>query len=162
MIDDLEVPPGHHVERHARKGLVISGAAVLGAGWLLSLGVTLGGGIYTIFKPSNTCWGFVTTVGWIPLVGPAIGIVGQSNPSLHSDGGRQCTQESIYPIGLAVAAVDSVMQFAGLTMLVLGLTLRAPVVVEGEANASAVHPSWFVSLGASGSPLGVTVGLTDW
>ena len=93
MIDDLEVPPGHHVERHARKGLVISGAAVLGAGWLLSLGVTLGGGIYTIFKPSNTCWGFVTTVGWIPLVGPAIGIVGQSSGIARPHAVGRCTDQ---------------------------------------------------------------------
>lgn len=144
-------------------GLVIGGASLLAVGWFLSLGVTVGGGIYTIFKPSNTCWGFVTTVGWIPLVGPMIGILGQSNPALRSDGGRQCTQETIYPIGLAVAAVDTVMQWAGLTMLVLGLTVRSSVVVPDARAADApAGPEWFVSFGSPGSPLGITAGLRGW
>ncbi|MBS1148837.1 MAG: hypothetical protein H6Q89_535 [Myxococcaceae bacterium] len=164
LIDGLEVPPGHHVERRARKGLVVSGAAVLGGGWLISVLVAVGGGIYAAFEPTNTCWGFVSTVGWIPLVGAPIALLGQSNPALRTDGGKQCTQDGLYPIGVGVGVVSTAMQWAGLTMLVLGLTLRAPVVVEGPpvANAPPSTPSWFVSLGSSGSPLGVTVGLRDW
>ena len=160
----MKVPAGHHVERKARKGLLITGISLLGAGWLLSVLVSIGGGTYALLFPSNTCWAFAASTGWVPLVGPAIAIAGQSNPSLKTDGGKQCTRDSTYQVGFVIAAADTVMQWAGLTMMVLGLVLRTEVVVpDAEAAASAPSkPHLFFSLGSSASPLGMTVGVTGW
>lgn len=161
---NTDVTPGHHVDRQARKGLLFSGIGLLAGGWAVSVLVAAGGGIYAAYKPANTCWGFASSVGWIPLVGPAIGIVGQSDPSLHTEGNVQCTREPLYPIGLVVSAASTILQWAGLSMMVLGLVLRTPVVVPDEPVVANASPPahWFVSLGSAGSPVGVTFGLSGW
>lgn len=160
MVDGLLVPQGHRVVRKARLGLLVPGVALLGGGWLISVLVSIGGGIYSAVVPRNTCWGFVAQTGWIPLIGPPIAIGGQGDPSLHHEGGGRCTEPVVYPIGLAIAVVDTAMQWAGLTMMILGLTVRQSVVVPDEPAAHRLtEPEWYVNLGAPGSPLGVSVGL---
>lgn len=167
VIDGLTVPPGHHIEKRMRKGLLIPGIALLGAGWLVSVLVSVGGGIYTIFEPTNTCWRFASSVGWIPLIGPPIAIGGQTDPSLRSDSGRRCTEETtIFTLGAGVAIVDTIMQWGGLTMMILGLTVRQSVVVPDNPEAAdargALAPELYVNVGAPGSPLGLTLGLKTW
>jgi hypothetical protein len=165
MVDGMRVPPGHHVQKKARLGLLVPGVALLGAGWLASILVSIGSGIYVAFKPSNTCWAFASSVAWIPLIGAPIAIGGQSNPSLRSDGGKHCVDEQPwYAIGTAVAVVDTIMQFGGLTMMILGLTLRQSVIVPDEPAVGARDhfPELYVNVGAAGSPLGLTLGVTTW
>jgi hypothetical protein len=165
IIDGLTVPPGHHVQKQARKGLLIPGIALLGAGWLVSVLVSVGSGIYVAFKPSNTCWAYASSVGWIPLVGPPIAIGGQGNPALRSDGGRRCVDEQPwYSVGVGVAVVDTIMQWGGLTMMILGLTLRQSVVVEDQPVSFRDRPLFepYVNVGAEGTPLGFTLGVKTW
>lgn len=162
-VDGVMVPPGHHLERKMRKGLLIPGITLLGAGWLVSLLVAIGGGVYTVFQPSNTCWGFAASVAWVPLVGAPIAIGGQSNPSLRTDGGKQCMADNLYPIGLVLAVFDTILQWTGLTLMVLGIAVKTTEVVPDQVAASPPsQPELFLSLGSRGSPLGLTVGLRGW
>src|SRR6185369_12615531 len=154
LVDGLRVPPGHHVQKQVRKGLLIPGVVLLGAGWLASVLVSIGSGIYVAFKPSNTCWAFASSVAWIPLVGAPIAIGGQTNPSLRSDGGKHCVDEQPwFEVGTAVAVVDTIMQFGGLAMMILGLTLRTSEVVPDEPAVSARDhfPELYVNVGAPGT-----------
>jgi hypothetical protein len=65
-----------------------------------------------------------------------------------------------------VAVVDTIMQWGGLAMMILGLTLRQPVVVPdapaAEAPRGPAPPEFFVNLGAKGSPFGLTLGMKTW
>ena len=166
-IDGVLVPPGHHVEKRARLGLVIPGVALLGVGWFLAIGTAIGGAIYVIAEPLNTCVGFASQVAWIPLVGPMIALAGQSTPGLTADNGRtSCLAVdggSWYAGGAAIAIVDTVLQWAGLTMFIIGLAAKRTVVVEDvQIGAGNRSPEWYVSLGAPGSPLGLSFGLKGW
>jgi hypothetical protein len=167
------VPPKHHIVKKARLGLLIPGAVVWGASWLLSLAVSIGGGVYVAFKPANTCWAYASSTAWIPFIGPPIALGGQSNPALHSDGkrsngtyrscGEGTTESTILGIFTGLAVVDTIAQIAGATLTILGLTLRQTVVVPDEEQSSArLVPELYVSIGSNGSPLGLTVGLTGW
>jgi hypothetical protein len=148
-----------HVERHFRVGLIAGGAGAFGAGWLLAIAVSAGGGAYAAANPKNTCWASVAGIGWVPFIGPPIAIAGLSNPSYHDEAGTQCQKDAlIYAPGVAVAVISTIAQFAGAAMMVLGFTLRTRELVPDEPHASRDDggPLLGVHLGVAGSPLGVS------
>lgn len=157
-------PPGYHWERSRIRGLVTSGAVLLGVGYLISLVVGFGGLAWYLAFPENKCWAHVASYSWIPLVGPIISIEGQKGLYRGRNADLPCTGEPLYPLGVAVAAVDTVMQVAGLAMLITGITVRRSELVPNvpASSAAASEPEWYVSLGAPGSSLGLTVGLRGW
>jgi hypothetical protein len=103
--DSQPVPPGYHVEEHARKGLVIGGAVMFGTMYLLTaLGAAIaqdnGGGAAAL---------------WVPAVGPFI----QMGQSGSATGGF-------------LLALDGVIQVGGLAMFTIGLAApRTEVVRDG-------------------------------
>ncbi len=156
-----EAPVKTHTERRARKGLVITGAALLGAGYVLALLVNLGAAIYAAAVPENNCWRFVSTVAWIPIIGPAISIAGQAGLTRGTRQNLACTAEPLYPVGAAVAVIDTAMQVTGLALLIVGLVARQEVQVPDEpatTSRSGFSFEPYVSLGAPGSSLGLTAG----
>jgi hypothetical protein len=162
LIDGIEVPPGHHLERHPRKGLWITGTILFGAGWLLALLADVGAGIYAgAVTNGNNCLSYVSQTVWIPLVGPAIAVGGQDRLVRDARNPVPCTTEVAYAVGVPIAIFDTVLQVAGVTMFVLGLTLKQTVVVPDDPNASAdtAPAELYVSLGAPGTSTGLTVGL---
>ena len=153
-------PPKTHTERRARKGLVITGAALLGVGYIIALLADLGAAIYVAAYPDNNCLRHVSTVGWVPLVGPMWAILGQQG--LYRGTTHPCTQEPPYPIGVGLGIVDTALQVAGLSLLIVGLTVRESVEVPDEPVASTRSSGFdfepYVRLGAPGSSLGITAG----
>jgi hypothetical protein len=172
-VDGILVPPGHHLEKRMRLGLLIPGIAMAGVGWLLGIGVSIGGAIWTAVNPGDTCIGHVAATAWIPLLGPIIAIAGLDNPALTSvdrrpGGGYYGCKEGpdnagLYAGGVAVAVVVSILQWGGAAMTVLGIVLKRSLVVEDQVvGARELAPHWYVAVGAPGSPLGITVGLKGW
>ncbi|MBK7865355.1 MAG: hypothetical protein IPJ65_43520 [Archangiaceae bacterium] len=156
--------PGFHYEKQRIKGLIIPGAVMLGVGYLLSLLVELGAvGWYSAY-PENKCWGYVANWAWVPLIGPAVAIDGQKNYHRGERGNLACTDEPTYPVGVAVAVFDTILQVAGLGLLVTGLVVKRDVQVENEPAPTAAKEEgvrWHVSLGGPGN-VGLTFALTGW
>jgi hypothetical protein len=112
--DGDPIPPGYHVETKVRKGLVIGGSVTLGTTWAI------------------TCLtaGFLTALGgdefaplFAPVAGPFITI-----GTAQASGG-----------GLALLAMDGVIQTGGLAMLILGIALPKTVLIRNDASAPSVQ-----------------------
>ena len=103
------IPPGYHVEEHARKGLVIGGAVMFGTMYLLT---ALGAAIASD-AGSNT------TALWVPAVGPFIQM-GQAGSAtggffLALDGLIQVGGIAMFTIGFAAPKTDAVRNDAKIT-----------------------------------------------
>jgi hypothetical protein len=100
------IPPGYHVEEHARKGLVIGGAVMFGTMYLLT---ALGAAIV-----SDT--GNNATALWVPAVGPFI----QMGQAGSATGGF-------------FLALDGLIQVGGLAMFTIGLAAPKTEAVRNDA-----------------------------
>lgn len=161
-VEAAAAPVKTHTERRARKGLVITGAALLGVGYLIALATTVGGAAWAAAFPENTCWRYVSSVAWIPIIGPAISIAGQSGLNRGARGNLPCTAEPLYPLGVALAVIDTALQVTGLSLLIVGLVARETVEVPDEpgtvSRSSGFSFEPYVTIGAPGSSLGITAG----
>ncbi|MFO0597871.1 MAG: hypothetical protein U0228_21395 [Myxococcaceae bacterium] len=106
------IPEYAHIETEPRKGLIISGAAVLGASYALSVLVAIG-----YCGPGRECQNGAL---YIPVVGPFI--VAAMAPSTG---------------GATLAAFDGVVQLAGLGLLIAGFAAPEKFVVWRDADAHA-------------------------
>jgi hypothetical protein len=108
--DGDPIPPGYHVDTRIRKGLVIGGAVTLGTTWLITC---LTGAILT------TAFGDEFAPLFAPVAGPFITI-----GTAQASGG-----------GLALLAVDGVIQTGGLAMLIVGIAVPKTVLIRNDASA---------------------------
>jgi hypothetical protein len=127
-------PVATTTETEGIKGLIIAGAVVWGAVWLLGIPITIGidAGLDGDIDPVS---GFMA----IPLVGPwiALGEVAPKN------------QDAFNP----PIILSGVLQSAGAIMLVLGLAIRSPVEVPVYGSGElAVAP---MALGDNGAGIGL-------
>jgi hypothetical protein len=128
------IPPGYRPGTRIRKGLVIGGAVMLGASYLLSIMVAgIGQLITNVDAPGTKDYGPVL----IPVVGPFIGI----GTTHASTGGA---------FGLAFLGVA---QTAGLGMLIGGIAAPQPVLVRNEVGG--VKFTVAPQIGASSAGMGI-------
>ncbi|MFT3710790.1 MAG: hypothetical protein QM817_24465 [Archangium sp.] len=107
-----EIPAYAHIETEPRKGLLIAGAAVLGASYAVTLLFAIG-----YCGPGSEC---VNGALYIPIVGPFI--VAAQAPSSG---------------GATLAAFDGVVQLGGLALLVAGFVAPEKFVVWQDSDAQA-------------------------
>jgi hypothetical protein len=112
------VPPGYHVEEHARKGLVIGGAVMFGTMYLLT---ALGAAIASDAGSNSTAL-------WVPAVGPFIQM-GQSSSAT----------------GAFLLALDGVVQVGGLAMFTIGLAAPRTEVVRNDVGSLTIKVSPIVA-----------------
>lgn len=116
--DSQPVPPGYHVEEHARKGLVIGGAVMFGTMYLLT---ALGAAIASDAGSNATAL-------WVPAVGPFIQM-GQSSSAT----------------GAFLLALDGVVQVGGLAMFTIGLAAPRTEVVRNDVGSLTIKVSPIVA-----------------
>lgn len=107
-----EIPAYAHIETEPRKGLLIAGAAVLGASYAVSLLFAFG-----YCGPGSEC---VNGALYIPVIGPFI--VAAMAPSTG---------------GATLAAFDGIVQLGGLGLLIAGFVAPEKFVVWQDADARA-------------------------
>jgi hypothetical protein len=117
-----EVPAYAHIETQPRKGLVISGAAVLGAAYLASIFAAI-----AYCGPGREC---INGGLYVPVVGPFI--VAAQAPSSG---------------GATLAAFDGIVQLGGLGLIIAGFAAPERFVVWQDADA---HASLTVVPGGGG------------
>jgi len=99
-------PPGYHLEESPRKGLVISGAVVLGATWVLSAAIG------SASTNAADRWLF------LPVIGPFADLVARGSRSCTGTSDTvDCSLDSVVRFYLAM---DGIIQTAGGVLLVLG------------------------------------------
>jgi hypothetical protein len=130
------VPPGFHVEERARRGLIISGAVVLGVPWVLSL---------TFASGSN----FPNQSGWlvVPGLGPWITLAARHNrgdcdytTSNSSYDTYSCPDVSDDAMR-TILILDGLTQGAGAIMLVVGLASPKKVIARDFMGSLHFAPS---------------------
>ncbi len=110
--EGFPIPEGYHVEQRPAKGLIWTGAATLGVGYVTALGVGLNKG-------------FDGSLGWLalPVVGVWPAIAGRTFKcsAKDVDEARQCLRRAnAEAITVAVVAVDGMIQTTGLLLLLAG------------------------------------------
>jgi hypothetical protein len=136
MIDYEEgdtIPPGYRTGTRIRKGLVIGGSVMLGAGYLLSAMVAGIGQLASNIESGNKDFGPVL----IPVVGPFIGI-----GTTHASAGGA--------FGLAFLGVT---QTAGLGMLIGGIAAPKTVLIRNEVGGVKFTVS--PQIGATSAGMGI-------
>ncbi len=120
-VEQQQLAPEPEVETRARIGLVISGAVLFGVSWVVHAAIV--SPLAGILDEEVGVWDDFRYLGAIPLAGPWI-------------------QMAVKPTGagedgwVPYLIVDGILQVAGLTMLILGLTLRKEVGGYADAEPS--------------------------
>ncbi len=126
---EFPVPAGYHVEERSASGLIITGAATVGVGYLVGLGV----GIDHSFEGS---------LGWlaVPIVGAWPAIAGSKvHCSAETvDAAKKCLDNAYnQATTIAVVAVDGMVQVTGLVVLLAGLASGHSELVRDDLQLSA-------------------------
>jgi hypothetical protein len=116
------VPPGYHVEEHARTGLAVGGGVTFGATWLLS--AAIGAGL-------SEAWAHDSDIGnddtawplFIPVAGPFIGIG---------------TMHASYGPGF-ILVMDGLAETGGLAMFIAGLAAKKQLLVRDDVYDAQVQ-----------------------
>lgn len=110
-------PPQPREETRPHLGLAISGGVMLGVSWLVHAALVspLAG---CDFDSCQDEWGEFRLWGVVPLVGPWVQL--GTKPYSERDG------------WMPYLVIDGLLQVAGLTMLILGVSLRETVTVYAE------------------------------
>jgi hypothetical protein len=103
--DGEQAPPGYHLETGVRKGLVIAGASMFGAGYGISIAVA-----------ASTEGDETAMPLYVPVVGPFI-------VAAQVDYGGQLGGLSVMFIGVPLV-IDGLVQTAGATMLIAGVAAK--------------------------------------
>ena len=117
------VPTGYHVEERPRKGLIIAGSLVAGIPWALGLSIVVG-----TEYPNKSSWLL------LPALGPWITLASRSDRkdcTYDSAGtGSYCVDDGSNSAIRTILVLDGLMQVAGTTMLIIGLTSPTKVVAR--------------------------------
>jgi hypothetical protein len=150
-IEGRPVPPGYHPEVRVRKGLVISGSVLLGVSYFLSLSVAASS------KNDADRWLYA------PVVGPFADLVARKDKcttvATSFGTNTSCSDDDTSTRFFLMA--DGLMEVAGGTLLILGLSLPQHVLVRDDApyvGASGSRVAWSVAprrFGHSGYGLGL-------
>jgi hypothetical protein len=121
--DGQPIPPGYHAETRMRKGTVIAGTALFGAGYLIAVGFGVMG--------AKNCCGFMPM--FIPVAGPFITL-----------GTLDYSEQGVGGIGAMVLApmfvIDGLLQTAGAITFAVGMARPKPVLVLGLPPEATTTP----------------------
>jgi hypothetical protein len=157
-IEDVWVPTGYHLETRPRGSLYGPGIGLFAGGFFFAL-VSTFGALTDYGLSRNPCANWAAETNWIPLAGPLINVVGQQYIYYGLQG---CNARGVlYPAGVAIAVIETVLQAGGITMFVLGLTVKEKVAVpdSGGVVRASPKPELYVGLGAPGSLAGLSARL---
>ncbi len=144
-----------------RWGLFGGGAGLLGAGYIISAGIGIGGQTYAASNRDGGCWAAMGAWPYVPLIGAIASVLAQGGhySFAPSQGGVSCTSIPVaYPAGVAVAIIDTVMQVAGGGMMVLGLVMRTHEPLRGALiEIGTLKLRLAVAPGAPSAPAGFTL-----
>ena len=132
-VEGRPIPAGYHLETRARKGLVITGAILLGVPYALSASVA------SSSTADSDRW------LWLPVIGPFADLAARGDRCVQSYDLVRCTDDSAERFFLTL---DGIVQAAGTAMLVLGLALPQRLLVRDDAPFAASSPprfSWSVA-----------------
>jgi hypothetical protein len=135
--DGDAAPRGQHYELRRKKGLMITGIALLGGGWLVTSLISF----YVILLTTPSPYFYLT---FIPVVGPL------SSAYAHSTSGR--TTDSITWLA---ALASTALQVTGLALGIVGLIVKQQVLVDDEASIGGAGAPlrWAIApIGPSGTP----------
>jgi hypothetical protein len=115
------IPPGYHVSTHVRTGMIVGGAVMFGALYLIDLLIWAGGqdsanscSSYTY--GGSSCGGNTFNTMWVPAVGPFL----------------QMAQSGTSATGSVVLAVDGLAQAAGIAMFIYGIAAPRTFLVRND------------------------------
>jgi hypothetical protein len=117
--DGDPVPPGYHVDTKMRKGLFITGVALFGGFYLISVFVA------SLAVDSNLGGNDNFVPLYIPAVGPFVTV-----GSAQAEGG-----------GAFLLILDGVVQCGGIAMAILGLALQKSELVRNDVGSTDVRLS---------------------
>lgn len=135
-------PATVRTEERVNLGLTIAGAAMLGASYISNIVVSLFAGI-GFGSSAEEAWNDFRFVGLVPVLGPWIQLGIKPTP-IDQD----------YWVTWLV--IDGVLQAAGLTMLIVGLTVRESVEVRAVAEIGDFTLSVTPFAGPTGSGLALS------
>ena len=127
------VPAGFHVEKRPRRGLIISGALLLGIPWAIGLSIASG---------SN----FPNQSGWlaVPALGPWITLAARRNNNCsnynYSSGGT-CFDDGVGSATRTFLVLDGLMQVGGTVMLLVGLSSANKVIARDFVGGLQLTPA---------------------
>jgi hypothetical protein len=160
------IPPGMHVEQRRRMGLLKAGAWILGAGYLLAvIGSTAYGAIGGGRTEQAQCFKSSTwALGYLPVLGPlALTATFPSGTVVTSEtgtGGQDCS--SYFAATAAWGTIDSLLQSAGLSLLIAGAAAKSSVLVPDPAVVRVGRAHLRIVPGAPGAIAGATLSLLDF
>ena len=127
------MPPGYHVEEHARSGLAIGGGVTFGATWLLS--AMVGAALSEAWSKDDTIDNDDTA--WplfIPVAGPFIGIG---------------TMKASYGPGFMLV-IDGLAQTGGVAMFIAGLAAKKEILVRDDVYDAKIQVVPLLGAGTTG------------
>ena len=142
------MPPGYHLEDRIRKGPFVTGLAIGGAAYMLSVSIAAGDS-------------FENQKGWLllPAIGPWITLLARddtcdvSTTTIGSvDEARDCAYEASSAAEVLLV-FDGILQGTGLLLVTIGLAAPRTVLVRDDAAELVVQP---VRVGRSGYGMGLS------
>jgi hypothetical protein len=121
--EQQQLAPEPEVETRPRLGLVISGAILFGVSYVFHAALVSPFGGWSLDYGDNPAWSDFRWMGAIPLAGPWLQLA--AKPTSPTEDGWT-----------TYLVIDGLLQAAGATMLILGLTLRQEVGGYAEAEPS--------------------------
>jgi hypothetical protein len=151
--DGERAPPGYHWEAQRRKGMLISGIALLGVGYFLSV---MYGVMGYSFVTTTSSTAFIVRnrstylVYAVPLAGPGLSQLLFATASGYSSTNRG--------LEFLWATLVSALQLTGVTLGVLGFFTRNVAVRDsGASTYAAPAVRWSVAPFAPGAPMGLSL-----
>jgi hypothetical protein len=153
------VPPGYHLESHARKGLLVAGGIMLGLsfGFSVAVAATKSEPAYSDHLSSNEVPYNPGSLA-APVLGPWLALSSlksyecSSLPGLYYSPSACRNARTQAKVWEAVLIVDGLVQLSGVALIALGLVFPRQQFVINDALKAQVVP---VSLGSSGHGLAV-------
>lgn len=122
------IPPGYHVASHVRRGMIVGGAVMFGALYLIDLLVWAGGQDSASSCSSTAAYGYSGgncqnsfNTMWVPAAGPFL----------------QMASSGTSATGSVVLAVDGLAQCAGIAMFIYGIAAPRTFLVRNDLGFTA-------------------------
>jgi hypothetical protein len=147
-------------ESQPRYGLVIGGAVLLAAGYVLAMVAGVVGIAWSSADMAASGYSCIHDPGlaFIPVIGMGLAVSQFTrhqivNPMTVNNVARDC--QNAYPILAALAAIDEIMQLGGTAMIGLGIGLRERA--PAADRHAAARPRWAIAPWAAPGQLGLAL-----